>query len=82
MKTTIEEQNRRLIQDIKNGHEPSVTCPQCESSKPIKMDYWGQCWHCSNNTCNFITDEIFSVDEINELLKLKERIVAIKKWRI
>lgn len=82
MKTTIEKETEKLIQDVKENRTSYVICPKCNRGS-MEYGYRGMPeWVCLWKDCCFVTNEIPSEDKIRGLINLKEGLKDIIRYKI
>ena len=82
MKTTIEKEREILINGVKqNCILPYMTCPKCGIGD-LHYSHASNEWYCAVQGCPFTTNQIPSIQEIRDLVKLKSDMHKINKWGI
>jgi hypothetical protein len=69
----------KLIDCVKRKVTPNVSCPICGTSI-CEGGFYN--WSCLNRSCGFFTNDVPHVDEIKDLIKLKQQLEDIKKFGI
>lgn len=78
----IQNEIKELVESVKKNKYPYVICPKCKRGG-MEYGYNGSDeWVCLWKDCFYRTDEIPSVQEIKDLIKLKNQLEQIKKLEI